>query len=81
MIKQKELFFFISDGEIKSSDGADFDYGRYQKIANLIDNGAVLGYGKKTGERIKIKQKLWLEQAKVEDNNKKMMIQMILLMM
>lgn len=39
------IIFFISDGEITD----DSELESYSKIASLIDNGAVLGYGTKKG--------------------------------
>ncbi len=63
----KQIVFFISDGEIKSDDSKDLDFSQYKEIADLIDGGAVLGYGTEKGEKIAIKQKLWLITAQESD--------------
>ena len=63
----KQIVFFISDGEIKSNDSKDLDFSQYKEIADLIDGGAVLGYGTEEGEKIIIKQKLWLTTAQESD--------------
>ena len=52
----KRLLFFISDGEINYNEKYAFDFSEYKSIANLIDDGAVLGYGTEDGSKIIIKQ-------------------------
>ena len=54
----KRLVFFISDGEINSSDAKALDFSNYKSLANLIDDGAVLGYGTELGGKMLIKQKI-----------------------
>ena len=54
----KKIVFFISDGEINSSDTIDLDFSQYRSIAHLIDNGAVLGYGTENGAKMLIKQQI-----------------------
>ena len=51
--ENKTILFFISDGEFNKN--ADFSL--YKSISHLISNGAVLGYGTKTGGKIRLNLK------------------------
>ncbi len=50
----KRIVFFITDGEVNLKNKKINELDKYNQISNLIDNGAVLGYGKESGGNIKI---------------------------
>ncbi|MBP3754321.1 MAG: VWA domain-containing protein [Lachnospiraceae bacterium] len=47
---RQTIVFFLSDGEVTSATGEPYDY---EVLADLVDGGAVLGYGTEKGATIK----------------------------
>ena len=64
--KHKRIVFFIGDGELTKNDNSS-DLTKYQKIKDLINGGAVLGYGTAEGAKVKIYDSIVLN--KVVDSN------------
>lgn len=56
--ERKTMVFFMGDGEIKATNDLD----KYKNIADLIDSGAVLGYGTPEGSKIKITESVNLKE-------------------
>ncbi len=49
---RKRVVFFIGDGELSSEEAKETKISKYNDIADLIDSGAVLGYGTSEGAKI-----------------------------
>ena len=62
------VVFFMSDGEVNLSDKSNKDLDKYSNIKDLINNGAVLGYGTSSGGKIKIMKALSKDNL-VDSNN------------
>lgn len=64
---QKTAVFFISDGEVTSSNGS---VGDYSELSEYIDGGAVLLYGTKEGGTMTLKSRYKEEGETIEDYEK-----------
>ncbi len=70
----KRIVFFMSDGEVNSSNKEDKDFSGYKDISSMIDNGMVIGYGTASGAKIKVKDTFLNNGnaiSKIDENNLK----------
>lgn len=70
----KRIVFFMSDGEVNSSNKEDKDFSDYKDISSMIDNGMVIGYGTASGAKIKVKDTFLNNGnavSKIDENNLK----------
>ena len=70
----KRIVFFMSDGEVNSSNKEDKDFSGYKDISSMIDNGMVIGYGTSSGTKIKVKDTFLNNGnaiSKIDENNLK----------
>ena len=63
----KQIVFFISDGELTLKNKNNSDSDKYAELRELIDDGAVLGYGSTNGGKIKIEHSI--DSSKVVDED------------
>lgn len=52
--KHKRILFFMTDGELTNQEKLSNNFSKYNSIKDMIDNGAVLGYGTEKGAKIRI---------------------------
>ncbi len=64
--KHKRIVFFIGDGELTKNDNSS-DLSKYQDLKDLINGGAVLGYGSTEGAKVKIYDSIILDS--IVDSN------------
>lgn len=60
--EHKTIVFFMGDGELSSSETINSDLNKYKELKELVDSGAVLGYGTTEGSKIKITESVNLEK-------------------
>ena len=60
--EHKTFVFFVSDGELNSEDDINAKLDKYKELNNLIDSGAVLGYGTEEGAKIRITESVNYEK-------------------
>lgn len=54
--EREKILFFMSDGEVNLKDSDNKNLDKYADLKDKIVNGAVLGYGSKSGGKIKIEK-------------------------
>ena len=65
--KHQRIVFFMGDGELIGKENTDTDLNKYSDIKELINSGAVLGFGTTTGGKVKITESAKLD--KIVDAN------------
>lgn len=50
--KHKRIVFFMGDGELTKKEASNTDFSTYSDLADLINGGAVLGYGTIEGSKV-----------------------------
>ena len=65
--KHQRIVFFIGDGELTQEDANNAKIAKYANLQELIDSGAVLGYGTVEGAKVKIEESVALKY--VADSN------------
>lgn len=66
--KHHRVVFFISDGELTNEDKLTLDLSKYKDLVDLINDGAVLGYGSSEGAKIKVTEGVALKGLVDSDN-------------
>lgn len=62
------VIFFISDGELTNTDKLALDLDKYKELRDLIDDGAILGYGSEEGAKMLVTDGINL-QGMIDENN------------
>ena len=65
--KHQRIVFFMGDGELTQEDANNTKLSKYTTLQELIDSGAVLGYGTSEGAKVKIEESVGLNY--VTDSN------------
>ena len=60
--KHKSIVFFMGDGELTKSEQSGTNLDQYKDLQELIDSGAVLGYGTVEGGKVKITESIILDR-------------------
>ena len=66
--KHHRVVFFISDGELTNKEKLSLDIDKYKDLRDLVDNGAILGYGTSEGGKIKVTEGVNLKGMVDSDN-------------
>ena len=61
--KNKTVVFFMGDGELNRSEQTNTNLDVYKDLSDMIDNGAVMGYGTLEGAKIRITESVILDKV------------------
>ena len=62
------VVFFISDGELTNKDKLSLNIDKYKELRDLVDDGAILGYGTQDGAKMLVTEGISLK-GMVDENN------------